>query len=284
MKSIKLKANAKINLSLLITGVMEDGFHELDTVMCPIDLYDIVTVTKREDNIINIQGLDIPDEENSAVIAAKLLMNEFNTQGVDIIIKKNIPLSGGLGGSSADAAAILYAFSKLYYIDINKIKFFARQIGSDIPFLMQVNSGAMRARGRGDILTAEDIDSLNVVIAKPERGVDTKEAYKLYDNFKNNKKIGDNSALINAIRNKEDICEYLINDLYKPAVLINSDVEILYKLMCKLNNSCVNMSGSGSSIVAICSTIEDAENIYNKIPNIYYKKITKTIKKGIEEI
>ena len=282
MKKIVIRANAKINLSLIITGVMQDGYHDLDTIMCPIELYDTITVTRRQDNIITCRGIDISDDENIAVRAARLLMSEFKTTGVDIEIDKRIPISGGLGGSSADAAGVMFAFSHLFYIDFDKIKFLARQLGSDLPFLLQVATGAMRARGRGDILTEEELMPIDIVLAKPLNGVDTKEAYRIYDTLKKQGSKGDNVALINAIRNGDDICEYLINDLYKPACMLNSKIAPLFKLMKESNNSCAIMSGSGSSVIAICSDSEKALEIFNKIPDKYYKVITKTCMTGVK--
>lgn len=284
MKKITLKASAKINLSLIITGLMEDGYHELDTVMCPIELGDTISVYRRSDKIITCSGLDISDNTNTAVKAARLLMEEFDTDGVDIVIDKNIPIGAGLGGSSADAAGVLYAFSKLFFIDLDKIKFLARQIGSDISFLLQVNSGAMRARGRGDILTAEEVAPFDLVIAKPSEGVLTTDAYKLYDDMSNDSVSGDNIALVNAIRNNEDICDYLVNDLYLPAVKLNDNIEPLYKLMCKLNDNCAVMTGSGSAVVAICKNKDVAREVYNRIPDKYYKVITRTCLRAIKEL
>lgn len=287
MKKITLKANAKINLSLIITGVMQNGFHELDTIMCPIELGDIITVTRRMDKTITCTGLDVSEEENTAVKAAKILMDEFGTNGVDIEITKNIPYSAGLGGSSADAAGIMYAFSKLFYIDYNKIKFMARQVGSDLSFLLQVVTGGMRARGKGDILTAEDIKPLHIVITMPDNGVETKDAYRMYDELKiaeKKEKMGDNIALINAIREGKDLCDYMVNDLYVPATKLNDQIEPLLKIMLKYNKSCAIMSGSGSSIIGICKNASEAKSLASKIPDNYYKLVAKTCKYGIEEI
>jgi len=282
MKKIVIKARAKINLSLLIKGTMQDGFHELDTVMCPIDLYDIVTLERRSDCDVTCNGLNISTEDNSAFKAARILVKEFNTQGIDITIEKNIPYSGGLGGSSADAAAIMYGFSRLFHIEEDKVKFLARQVGSDIPFMLQVNTGAMRARGIGDILTAEEIEPLDIVIAKPENGVDTRTAYKIYDEMGKKGGKGDIMAMISAIRKKEELCKYLINDLYAPAIKLNPEIEPLYKLMKKHNDNCAVMSGSGSSVIGICHSAEEAEKLYDKIPESYLRLITKTCKECLE--
>ncbi len=282
MKSIKLKANAKINISLIITGIMHDGYHELDTVMCPVELCDFITVTRRMDRNIVCNGINISDDSNTAVKAARILMEEFDTAGVDIEIEKHIPLSAGLGGSSADAAGVMYAFSKLFNIDLDKIKFLARQVGSDLPFMLQVRTGAMRARGIGDILTAEEIEPLDIVLAKPLSGVDTVKAYQKYDELKARSNNGDNMSLISAIRNNENLCEYLVNDLYQPASILNAEIEPLLKLMKKNNKDCALMSGSGSAVFAIVNNKEEAKKLYDKIPNSYYKVITRTCKSGIE--
>ncbi|MGI6702376.1 MAG: 4-(cytidine 5'-diphospho)-2-C-methyl-D-erythritol kinase [Christensenellales bacterium] len=282
MKKITIKARAKVNLSLIICSKIPDGFHEIDTVMCPVDISDTVTIERRSDMNVFVNGVNINAEDNTAFKAARILMAEFDTQGMDITIKKEIPMAAGLGGSSADAAAVMLGFSKLFDIEQQKINFLAKKVGSDIPFMLQVKSGAMRARGVGDILTEEEIEPLNVVIAKPDKGVITKDAYRLYDEMALPPSKENNIALINALKNKEDICAYLINDLFIPANKLNGEIEPLVKLMKKYNRNCAVMSGSGSAVAAICDDADSAQKLLSKIPDNYYKIATTTALKALE--
>ena len=105
---IRNKAYAKINLSLNVYNT-ENGYHNLDSVVCTVNLYDEITVSKRKDDKINLimRGIGedvLSNTNNNAYKAAQLFKETFNTKGMDIKIIKNIPLAGGLGGSSADIA------------------------------------------------------------------------------------------------------------------------------------------------------------------------------------
>ena len=266
MKKITIKARAKVNLSLIICSKIPDGFHEIDTVMCPVDISDTVTIERRSDMNVFVNGVNINAEDNTAFKAARILMAEFDTQGMDITIKKEIPMAAGLGGSSADAAAVMLGFSKLFDIEQQKINFLAKKVGS-IP-LLQVKSGAMRARGVGDILTEEEIEPLNVVIAKPDKGVITKDAYRLYDEMALPPSKENNIALINALKNKEDICAYLINDLFIPANKLNGEIEPL--------------ESTTWLLAAICDDADSAQKLLSKIPDNYYKIATTTALKALE--
>ncbi len=282
MKKVVIQANAKINISLVIEGLLSNGYHNLDTIMCPIDLYDIVTLVKRKDSNVTCQGLDIPDKQNIAVISAKMIVEEMKTSGVDIYIEKNIPMSAGLGGSSADCAGVLFGMSALYNINYGKIRFLSRNIGSDVAFLMSVYTGAMRARGRGEILTSENMKKLHIVIAKPYSGVSTSEAYELYDEKYFNQLIHhDNSKLLELISANLEFDKYLVNYLYKPAIELNDEIEPLFNIMKKLSYNYAVMSGSGSSVIAICKSEEDANRIMEGIPDKYLKFKTKTVKDAL---
>ena len=111
---IREKAYSKINLSLNVFNA-ENGYHNLDSIVSTIDLYDEITVSNRKDDKINVVmrgiGEDVLNTTNNNAYKAALLFKEtFNTKGMDIKIVKNIPLAGGLGGSSADVAGVLNAF------------------------------------------------------------------------------------------------------------------------------------------------------------------------------
>jgi 4-diphosphocytidyl-2-C-methyl-D-erythritol kinase len=141
----------------------------------------------------------------------------------------------------------------------------------------------MRARGVGDILTAEEIEPLDLVIAKPEKGVSTKDAYKLYDEMKI-KSEGDNIALLTSVKNKDELCKYLVNDLTLPALKMNTGIKPLLKIMKDNNKGCALMSGSGSAVFGVCENREDAERLFEAVPDSYYKIITKTCKECLTQI
>lgn len=152
MKSLCLRAFAKANLSLNITG-RSGGLHTLDSVMTTVDAFDTVTVTERADGRICVRfvNADIDPVDNTAYKAAVLVCDRLK-KGVDISIEKGIPAAAGLGGSSADGAAVLRALDVFYRlpthgIDMRKL---ALDVGSDVPFML--TGGAARVTGRGEEL------------------------------------------------------------------------------------------------------------------------------------
>ena len=135
----RVKAYAKINLSLNVYQ-SENGYHALDSVVTTIDLYDTITVSKRKDDKMNVVMRGIGEEflygeNNNAYKAAKLFQQTFATKGADITVIKNIPISGGLGGSSADVAGVLKALKKLYAVE-EDVKPLADKLGSDSGYLL----------------------------------------------------------------------------------------------------------------------------------------------------
>ena len=160
MYSCKEKAYAKVNVTLDISGV-KDGYHQLDSLVIALDLYDLITVKKRKDGKIRVftrgEGSEsIPEEKNNAYKAAVAFQSEFSCGGAEINVFKNIPVGAGLGGSSADAAGVLRAMKKLFCIapspeNERKILAIADQTGSDVRAMY--SGGACRMRGRGENVT-----------------------------------------------------------------------------------------------------------------------------------
>lgn len=187
MKTIKLKANAKINLALSITGRRSDGYHELESVMQSIDLADDVTVTISGGSGIYLDcgDADIPTDENN--IAFRAALNFFVLTGIscvrtDIAICKRIPYEAGLGGGSADAAAVLLGLDTLLETHLGEAEL-ARaglRLGADVPFCLR--GGTMFARGIGEKLEPlPPLPECAIVVVKPPEAVSTAEAYKQFD-------------------------------------------------------------------------------------------------------
>lgn len=179
-----LQANCKINLGLNVLRKREDGYHELETVMLPVlELYDIVEVECIDSGIV-FKGVgievDCSDENNLCVRAARLMQERYKVGGVSIKLDKRVPFGAGLGGGSSDATAVIVAINKLYNLGLDKptLASLAAELGSDTPFF--VYNRAMLCKGRGEIMEVVDVDlsGLWLVVAKPEGGVSTAEAYR----------------------------------------------------------------------------------------------------------
>lgn len=257
----KTKAYAKINLSLNILGV-SDGFHALDSVVTTIDLYDTVTVRKRKDDKITLtmKGIGanilLDERQNNAYKAAVLFKQTFGVKGVDITILKRIPLSGGLGGSSADIAGVLNAMKDLFDIS-EDVKPLADKLGSDSGYLL--NGGFARIGGRGEKVSL--IDSYNdfwVVLVFAESGVNTASCFKKYDEEVKDGTLSNNENLQNAILKGDliSISKEVNNALALPATYLNSEVSANLKALKDLSPLCASVSGSGSTVFAIFETKE----------------------------
>jgi 4-diphosphocytidyl-2-C-methyl-D-erythritol kinase len=179
-------AQAKINLSLRVLDKEPDGFHSIETVFLRLDLGDDVRlrITAKARTLVCGAMRDQPQEENLAYRAAALYSEETGWPGgFEIVIKKEIPLGGGLGGGSADAAAVLRILNTLSPdpLPADALRQLAARIGSDVPFLASDFVMAL-GRGRGErLLELAPLPSRDVQLFFPPFGIDTREAYALLD-------------------------------------------------------------------------------------------------------
>ena len=187
MRDITENAYAKLNLSLDVTGRREDGYHDLAMLMQTVSLCDEVRLRFRDDgqvraysNLRYIPG----DERNLAVRAALRYLDAVGEsgRGLRIDLRKEIPVGAGMGGGSADAAAVLRGLNRLYdeRMDRRELEALAQQIGSDVAFC--VAGGTALAEGRGEVLTdLPPMPDCFFVICKPSFSISTPELYKKLD-------------------------------------------------------------------------------------------------------
>lgn len=258
---VKVKAYAKINLALNITGT-KGGFHLLETLVGSIDIFDLVTVKKRKDDLVQItmHGMGsegIPPEENNAFRVAERFAQKYRTGGVDIVIYKNIPLGAGLGGSSADAAGVLRALQKLYGIaDETGIRALANASGSDTGYML--DGGYAVLTGRGDEVRPVQADiSLPILLFLPETPVHTPDCYRAYDLLPHTNPYAASIAE-HALEsgNIPLLGENLYNALYPAASSLNGDVQIALEEAKSFSPSGAAMTGSGSGVFALFETRE----------------------------
>jgi len=173
---------AKINLGLHILFKRKDGYHELETSMIPIPFKDILEIIPYESFEFKQTGLSIPGEikDNLCVKAYELMKTHFNIPPIYIHLRKIIPMGGGLGGGSADAAYVLTGINSLFNLNVSnsKLEELAGQLGSDCPFFVQ--NHPQIAKGRGEILSEIKIDIKGYYLKIVNIGihVGTKEAYE----------------------------------------------------------------------------------------------------------
>ena len=280
----QIKAYAKINLSLAITGEA-NGFHNLDSVVTTIDLFDTITVSKRKDDKINLIMRGIGEDvlssvNNNAYKAAMLFKETFKTKGMDIKIIKNIPLAGGLGGSSADVAGVLNALKKLFNIE-DDVKPLADKLGSDSGYLL--TGGFARISGRGEIVSPiESSAEFWVLLAYSETGVNTADCFKKYDQMQSCESGFDNDKLVSAIKSGDvvEISKYVKNDLSYPAIALCDELAKNIKALKSLSPLCTSVSGSGATCFALFETKELTLWAADKMKKLGYDvEVVKTIPK-----
>ena len=276
---MELKAYAKINLGLDITGKREDGYHELKTIMQQIDLYDVIKLyaeaetggsNDRGQILISCNDSMVPaDERNLAYKAARLLFDEFDiTDAVLIEIEKNIPVSAGLAGGSTDAAAVLKGINEYFGLGLSLEELIERgvKLGADVPFCIM--GGTAYAGGIGEeIYPLETPEEYIVLVAVPDTRVSTKWAYNAYDEIAGggNVRHPDIDQLRAAIEMEDFGCipEFLGNVLEYATIPE-------YPIISKVKNTIMQngaagalMSGSGPSVYGLFMDEEKAARAFD---------------------
>ena len=258
---ITKKAYAKVNLALNVFNKNSEGFHELDSLVVTVDLFDKVTLISRKDKQVNLKVAGFTGyantfikEKDNAYRAANLYMKESGCNGVDIILKKNIPLSSGMGGSSACASATLLAMEEMYGCGVNLEKL-ANELGSDTAYLL--GGGYARLTGRGERVLPLDIKTeLKMLAIFPEGGVDTTECFLALDKQPQSADKSDIEALINSFNGEELLYSECKNALTNSACLLNDNLKNCIQFAKSLSPKACFMTGSGSTVIVMFESNE----------------------------
>ena len=259
---IELKAYAKVNLSLYITGVRRDGYHLLDSVFVPVSLHDTVKINKSTSGIKVNCNAGIPNgPENTAYKAASLLMDKCGFAGVMIDIDKHIPHMAGLGGGSSDAAAVLMGINELYGLKLSQRELLdmAAKIGADVPFFLR--EGSAKVTGIGERIEPLNIKTkLHLVILKPERSLSTPKVFKEYDT-QGIRSTKDSRQLTDALRcgDIDGIAQNLGNDLQPAAQVMCPQIGQEISWLIKNRAKAAIMTGSGSCVFGIYESAQAAQ-------------------------
>lgn len=296
MNKIQLKAFAKINLTLDVLGVLDNGYHELSMIMQQILLCDDVQVKwiGSDSGGINIELSTnrkyLPtDDRNLAYKAAALMAEKYGQDKngtIRIDIKKRIPVAAGLAGGSSNAAAVFHAMNMLWGLDLDVAALcdIGKGLGSDIPFCIMgqaAGNDQLKSVFEGDPLachcalatgTGTDLRPItglksHLVLSKPNIGVSTAEVYRGIDEMTIEDR-PDNAAMIEALEKKDTkvLSKNLINVLenftlnHYPIVMYTKD-----KLKELCPSGCVLMSGSGPTVFGLCSNINESKEICNQM-------------------
>lgn len=271
---MKLKACAKINLSLRILGQRADGYHNLESLMQSISLCDYVTVEPAASGIeVTCDDPSVPTgNKNIAYKAAEAFFRELKVerraQNIGIHIEKHIPVAAGLAGGSADAAAVLFALNQIsnieYQISNIDLLSLAAQVGSDVPFCLV--GGTCLIEGRGEKVTPQEPwPKTYFVLVKPDFEVSSKWAYEEFDNLHLN------------------LPSEIKNDLEAVVVEKHPEITKIKEKLLALGCSETQMSGSGPTVFGIARHKPEALVIWGKMKSEYPRSfLVETVDKGIE--
>lgn len=279
MQKVKVRVNAKINLTLDVVGEFGGGYHNLDMVMASVGIFDILECEVADKISVIMDGKEC-DEGNTAFKVAKICNEEFACKPVAINIVKGIPFGGGLGGSSADASAALYCMQKLFGLSEDNMLSVAKRVGSDVTFMLK--GGIMRAGGKGDDLQALPFKEYSLVIAKGKQSASTKEVFDKFD------QIGEVTSyteeFVRRLSVGENELECVGNGLQPASSAIIPEITQVVKALQKYSHY-VSMSGSGSSVFAIVENMADANALADLLKTRFnYVKACTSLPYGVKEL
>ena len=257
MSTLTRSSPAKINLTLRVVGRRPDGYHEIESLVVLVNLYDTVTVSLRDDDqwTLNCTEPGIPcDERNSALQAARCLAATAGIErGVHVEIEKRIPAGAGLGGGSSNAATTLMLLNELWELRAKRTELvrIGMEIGSDVPLFFYGPVCVIRGRGE----RVEEIQrplSANVLLLLPELSCPTPAVYHAWDRLDTSTTRPSLPEILARLDSPNQLATLLYNDLEEAAFIVNPDLRCLAE---KLQRCCpgpLRMTGSGS--VLFCLT------------------------------
>ena len=277
---MKEKAYGKINLALDVCGVLDNGYHEIRSVMLPIDFYDLLQINiASEDNYYCNWSYITYNEHNSIYKMINLLKQRYSIVDHHYIkILKSIPIQAGLGGGTADAAATLRLFEKMYDLKLSKqeIRDICVNVGADVLF-NYYNIPALIS-GIGDIIEPIEVkNDYYVLLVKPHSGIST---IKAYENLNLDDCIHpDIDKLLIALKNGDSIDGLLGNSLQVVATKLNNDICDVLRVLDDVGARNVLMSGSGSTVFCISENKDEIIDLYDRIKHLnYYVRFSKILK------
>jgi 4-diphosphocytidyl-2-C-methyl-D-erythritol kinase len=265
MKSITLLSPAKVNLTLEVREKRSDGYHEISSIMQPVNLFDEVQVEIEEGKGVEIQssGLRVPrGEENLAWKAAEVFITESRiNMKVKVSINKKIPLGAGLGGGSGNASAVLVGLNRITKgLSEDELLRLSPKIGADVAFFIHCRSAI--AQGIGEKITLlNDFPLFYYILMKPFFEVSTKEVYEFFDRVDRKSLIGNDMESVISLFRKGEFP--LRNDLEKPALMLYPEIEELKRRLIGMGVKAVSMTGSGPTVFGVFRNEKEAKTVYD---------------------
>jgi len=259
---VRVRAFAKINLSLCVVGTRADGFHELRTIFQSIALHDTLTIrAQRGPFHLTCTDPNCPDDNANLIWrAAERVWRAAGRRGaprdVAVDLEKRIPLQGGLGGGSSDAAAALRAFARLWRVDLARARAIGAELGADVPYFFE--GGTVLGLERGDLLfPLLDRPPAWVVLVLPDFGVSTKEAFAWFDEAAGagpRVRLEPRRRVRSGADTRVGPYDECVNDLEAPVAARHPQIRRIVDALRRAGSAQAAMTGSGSTVFGFFRT------------------------------
>ena len=271
MSGVVWPAPAKINLFLHVTGRRADGYHLLQTLFQFLEIGDEIEIEVRTDGAVKLSAdVDgVAAHDNLVVKAAKRLKQESSTTlGANITVRKHLPMGGGLGGGSSDAATVLVALNELWSLGIPRMKLaeIGLALGADVPVF--IHGRAAWAEGVGEILEPVEIEQTPVVVITPACRVETARVFSDPDLTRNTAPIKMHALSLSGAGND---CEPVTRRLYPE---VGEALDWLSRFAPS------RMSGTGASVFALFDDVDEATRVARRVPESWTGFATRRINRS----
>lgn len=267
------RAYAKLNLTLGVLYKRADGYHALDSIMQTIDLCDSITIERARDIVVTSTGMLLPYD--NTIRRAAEQYRALTGRGAHIRAVKRIPAEAGMGGGSADAAAVLNGLQQLYgEVDEPTLIEIGTKIGADVPFCLR--GGTQRAEGIGEVLTPVRGMKLHFVVAKPAQGVSTR---KLFSLLKLPREMPDTAGVLKALSagDLDALCPLLTNALEGPATELVPEIGQIKRRLVDAGAKAACMTGSGSAVFGVFSDKAAAEAALPLLADLPFARVCQSV-------
>lgn len=276
---VRVRTHAKVNLFLRVLGLRRDGFHEVETILHGVSLFDEMELVVAESGLDvamelgdGIRGTLPSNTENLVHRAAMLLLEVAEKpRGARIRVKKNIPIAAGLGGGSADAAGALVTLAEMWDLDIDKEQLLslAEKLGSDVPYCL--DGGTTLATARGEQLTPlPNIKPMWFVLGVTDQPVLTREVYERWDSLgARDEFTAATMTMALGAGDAAEVAALLHNDLEAPAFELRPELESKKQALIDAGALGASMSGSGPTMFAVALTESHAREVASKVEDVF---------------
>jgi 4-diphosphocytidyl-2-C-methyl-D-erythritol kinase len=273
-RTVRREAPAKINVFLRVLAAREDGYHDLESLVVPTSLADVITVREAEALRVEVRGAseltgDVPAGGLNLALVAALALGDVcpDAGGAEIVVEKRIPVAAGLGGGSADAAATLLALNELWGCGVDEATLaeLCERLGSDVPAMLA--GGPVLMSGRGELVAPARVEPFHWVLVHLDFGVRSPDAYRWWDDADGGTG-PDPGALLDAAAagDPEALGPLLFNDLERPVFARHPAVAAAKEGLLSSGALGAVMSGSGSSVVGLARDERHARAIAGSLP------------------